>query len=83
MNKADRKEEISGIVLSNILQEKLRNIDVKSCRVLIEVITILRAMKQKSIVDLEALIARERPEILQGLAADGRGASLEPQVKKI
>ena len=49
MGKTEAKEAISDIVLKNIMQEKIKSIDVKSCRVLIEILTILKAMKWRSL----------------------------------
>ena len=82
VNKTEKKDEISGIILSRSILEKLRNIDMKSCKVLIEIITIMKAMKQRSVLDLENLIAKERPEVIQGLA-EVKGFGAEQQLKKI
>ena len=79
--KTEKKQELCDIVLKNIVQEKLKGIDVKTCRVLIEILTILKAMKWKNLSDFENLISKERPEVLQGLV-DYKGINAEQTIKK-
>ena len=68
VNKTDRKEELCDIVLKNIVRERIKSIDPKSCRMLIEILTIMKAMKLKSLSDFQEIISKERPEVVQGIA---------------
>ncbi len=79
--KNEKKQDLCDIVLKNIVQEKVKGIDLKTCRTLLEILTILKAMKWKSLTDLEDLITGERPEVMQGLV-NSTGSKPDENIKK-
>ena len=60
--RAVRTENLSSALLVKICKERLKTLDLKHCKALLEILKLLASAKIKTIARLEELLIESRPE---------------------
>jgi hypothetical protein len=76
-NKAAKKEVFGHVVLQKIVKEKIRTLDLKSTKTLLEILELLASAKVKSLSDFREIIQSTRPEAMEKWIAELNGAEGE------
>ena len=76
-NKAAKKEDFGHYVLHKIVQEKIRTLDLKSTKTLLEILELLASAKVKSLADFREIIQSTRPEAMEKWIAELNGAEAD------
>jgi len=76
-NKAAKKEVFGHAVLQKIVKEKIRTLDLKSTKTLLEILELLASAKVKSLSDFREIIQSTRPEAMERWIAELNGAEAD------
>jgi hypothetical protein len=76
-NKQTKKEVFGHAVLQKIVKEKIRTLDLKSTKTLLEILELLASAKVKSLADFREIIQSTRPEAMEKWIAELNGAEAD------
>jgi len=74
---ATRKEDFGQAVLQKIVKEKVKTLDLKSTKTLLEILELLASAKVKSLADLREIVQSTRPEAVEKWKEELNGAEME------
>ena len=76
-NKAAKKEDFGHVVLHKIVKEKIRTLDLKSTKTLLEILELLASAKVKSLSNFREIIQNTRPEAMERWVAELNGTEAD------
>jgi len=76
-NKQAKKEDFGHAVLQKIVKEKIRTLDLKSTKTLLEILELLASAKVKSLSNFREIIQSTRPEAMEKWIAELNGAEAD------
>ena len=75
--KATRKENFGNELLLKIVKEKIRTLDLKSTKTVLEILELLASAKVKSLSHFREIIQSTRPEVMERWEAELNGAEAD------
>lgn len=74
---ATRKEDFGNAVLIKIVREKIRALDLKHTKTLLEILELLASAKVKSLANFKEIIQSTRPEAVEKWKEELNGAEAD------
>jgi len=74
---ATRKEDFGHAILQKIVKEKVKTLDLKSIKTLLEILELLASAKVKSLANLREIIQSTRPEAVEKWKEELEGGEAE------
>ena len=75
--KATKKENFGNELLLKIVKEKIRTLDLKSTKTLLEILELLASAKVKSLSNFREIIQNTRPEAMERWVAELNGTEAD------
>ena len=77
--KTEEKDNFNNAVLIKICKEKLKTLDLKTCKTLIELTRVLAAGRVKNLSEFVEILESSRPDAVASFLTDLQGTTTEKQ----
>jgi hypothetical protein len=77
--KTEEKDNFNNAVLIKICREKFKTLDLRTCKILIEILRLLTVGKVKNLSEFVEILESSRPDAVASFLAELQGTTTEKQ----